>query len=125
MSENLTSKILRAHLSTGNLNPGEDITVGVDQILLEDATGTTAAMQFEMLDIDTVAVPLAVVYIDHAVHGIRVNCIAPGPVYTPHVAAASMPDELQGLADWHGSRHPLDVRFIRTHIEGEYTLRSS
>lgn len=95
MSENLMSKILRAHLSTGNLNPGEDITVGVDQILLEDATGTTAAMQFEMLDIDTVAVPLAVVYIDHAVHGIRVNCIAPGPVYTPHVAAASMPDELQ------------------------------
>ena len=67
MSENLTSKILRAHLSTGNLNPGEDITVGVDQILLEDATGTMAAMQFEMLDIDTVAVPLAVVYIDHNV----------------------------------------------------------
>ena len=28
----------------------------------------------------------------------------------------------EGLADWHGSRHPLDVRFVRTHIEGEHAL---
>lgn len=32
---------------------------------------------------------------DHAGQGIRVNCIAPGPVYTPHVAAAGMSDELR------------------------------
>jgi NAD(P)-dependent dehydrogenase (short-subunit alcohol dehydrogenase family) len=33
--------------------------------------------------------------VDHARQGIRVNCIAPGPVYTPMVAAGGMPDELR------------------------------
>jgi NAD(P)-dependent dehydrogenase (short-subunit alcohol dehydrogenase family) len=33
--------------------------------------------------------------IDHAAQGIRVNCIAPGPVYTPMVYAGGMPDEVR------------------------------
>ena len=33
--------------------------------------------------------------IDHAAAGIRVNCIAPGPVYTPMVYARGMSDELR------------------------------
>ncbi|MCA9822420.1 MAG: SDR family oxidoreductase [Dehalococcoidia bacterium] len=33
--------------------------------------------------------------VDHAKDGIRVNCIAPGPVYTPMVYAAGMADELR------------------------------
>ncbi|MBE7520515.1 MAG: SDR family oxidoreductase [Thermoflexaceae bacterium] len=33
--------------------------------------------------------------IDHAHQGIRVNCIAPGPVYTPMVYAGGMPEELR------------------------------
>jgi NAD(P)-dependent dehydrogenase (short-subunit alcohol dehydrogenase family) len=33
--------------------------------------------------------------IDHAREGIRVNCIAPGPVYTPMVYAGGMSDELR------------------------------
>jgi NAD(P)-dependent dehydrogenase (short-subunit alcohol dehydrogenase family) len=33
--------------------------------------------------------------IDHAAQGIRVNCIAPGPVYTPMVYAGGMSDELR------------------------------
>jgi NAD(P)-dependent dehydrogenase (short-subunit alcohol dehydrogenase family) len=32
---------------------------------------------------------------DHARDGIRVNCIEPGPVYTPMVYAAGMPDEVR------------------------------
>ncbi len=32
---------------------------------------------------------------DHARDGIRVNCVAPGPVYTPMVAAAGMSDEVR------------------------------
>ncbi|HEY0248147.1 MAG TPA: glucose 1-dehydrogenase [Gryllotalpicola sp.] len=32
---------------------------------------------------------------DHAGQGIRVNCILPGPVYTPHVSAKGMSDELR------------------------------
>jgi NAD(P)-dependent dehydrogenase (short-subunit alcohol dehydrogenase family) len=33
--------------------------------------------------------------IDHAEAGIRVNCIAPGPIYTPMVYAGGMDDELR------------------------------
>jgi NAD(P)-dependent dehydrogenase (short-subunit alcohol dehydrogenase family) len=33
--------------------------------------------------------------IDHAGQGIRVNAIAPGPLYTPMVAAAGMPAEVR------------------------------
>jgi NAD(P)-dependent dehydrogenase (short-subunit alcohol dehydrogenase family) len=32
---------------------------------------------------------------DHARDGIRVNCIEPGPVYTPMVQVAGMPDEMR------------------------------
>ncbi|MFD5225986.1 SDR family NAD(P)-dependent oxidoreductase [Microbacterium sp. NPDC058342] len=31
--------------------------------------------------------------VDHAAEGIRVNCIAPGPVFTPHVVVEGMSDE--------------------------------
>jgi NAD(P)-dependent dehydrogenase (short-subunit alcohol dehydrogenase family) len=33
--------------------------------------------------------------IDHAPQGIRVNCVAPGPVYTPMVYADGMSEELR------------------------------
>jgi len=65
--DNLTTKLLRAHLAAGRLVPGSDIAVRVDQVLVEDATGTMTAMQFEMLGADEVAVPLAVMYVDHNV----------------------------------------------------------
>ncbi len=35
--------------------------------------------------------------VDHASQGIRVNCVAPGPVYTPMVYAAGMSDEARDL----------------------------
>ena len=64
---NLTTKILRSHLAAGDLVPDADITVAVDQVLVEDATGTMTGMQFEMIGADAVAVPLAVLYVDHNV----------------------------------------------------------
>ncbi|QVQ52273.1 SDR family oxidoreductase [Spiractinospora alimapuensis] len=33
--------------------------------------------------------------IDHASAGIRANCVAPGPIYTPHVAGDGMSDDLR------------------------------
>lgn len=63
----LTAKILSAHRRAGGLTPGTDLRVDVDQVLLEDATGTMSAMQFEALGADSIEVPLAVIYIDHNV----------------------------------------------------------
>jgi aconitate hydratase len=59
----LTEKIISEHL-VGESE--EEIELRVDQILLEDATGTMACLQFELLGLERVQVP-AVSYVDHNV----------------------------------------------------------
>lgn len=66
---NLTFRILAEHLVEGELRAGEEIRVNPDQILIEDATGTMTCLQFEKLGVERVAVPLAVLYVDHNVLG--------------------------------------------------------
>ncbi len=65
MPDNVTGKILRSHLVGGELAPGAEIAVRVDQTLLQDTTGTMACLQFEELSLERVAVPLALQYVDH------------------------------------------------------------
>jgi len=67
MPANLTRQILREHLVDGELNPGQAISLSVDQTLLQDATGTMALMQFEQLEVPRVKVERAVQYVDHNV----------------------------------------------------------
>jgi aconitate hydratase len=62
---NLTQKILSSHLVEGSLEPGEEIGVRVDQVLMQDATGTIACLEFEALGIATPKVQHAVIYVDH------------------------------------------------------------
>jgi aconitate hydratase len=64
---NLTLKLLADHVSAGDLAPGEELDLRVDQILIEDATGSMTALQFEALGVERVQVPLAVMYVDHNV----------------------------------------------------------
>jgi aconitate hydratase len=59
----LTEKIISEHLASV---ADEEIELRVDQILLEDATGTMACLQFEQLGVDRVAVE-TVSYVDHNV----------------------------------------------------------
>ncbi len=65
MSKNLTHKILEAHLVEGRLVAGEEIGIRIDQILLQDATGTMAMLGFEALGMDRIKAELAVQYVDH------------------------------------------------------------
>ena len=65
--QNLTHKLLSEHLSAGELVSGEEIDLFVDQVLIEDATGSMTALQFEELGVDRISVPLAVMYVDHNV----------------------------------------------------------
>lgn len=65
MAKNLTQKILEAHLVEGRLIPGEEIGIRIDQVLLQDATGTMAMLEFEAMGLDRVKVDLAVQYVDH------------------------------------------------------------
>lgn len=62
---NLTQKILSAHLLSGKLIPGEEISIRIDQTLTQDSTGTMAYLQFEAMGIGRVRTRRSVAYIDH------------------------------------------------------------
>ncbi len=61
----LARTILEDHLVRGDLVPGQEIAISVDQALAQDATGTMAMMQFELFGHERVEVETAVVYVDH------------------------------------------------------------
>lgn len=63
--ENLTQKILKAHLIRGEMMAGEPIEIRIDQTLTQDATGTMAYMQFEAMGLPRVKTELSVSYVDH------------------------------------------------------------
>ena len=65
MGSNLTYKILREHLISGELKKGNEIGIKIDQTLTQDATGTMAYLQFESMKIDRVKTELSVSYVDH------------------------------------------------------------
>jgi len=65
MGQNLFQKIITAHLLSGNMTPGEEIGIHIDQTLTQDATGTMAYLQFEAMDIPCVKTDLSISYIDH------------------------------------------------------------
>lgn len=64
MARNLTRKVLEQHLVEGNLTPGGEIAITIDQTLLQDATGTMAMLEFEALGVERVKT-LAAQYVDH------------------------------------------------------------
>ena len=65
MALTLAYKILKAHLVDGELVPGTEIGIRIDQTLTQDATGTMAYLQFEALGLKKVKTKLSVSYVDH------------------------------------------------------------
>ncbi len=65
LSLTLAEKIIRAHLVSGEMTPGEEIAIRVGQTLTQDATGTLAYLEFEALNIPRVKTELSVSYVDH------------------------------------------------------------
>jgi len=61
----VTHKIFADHLVSGEIRPGEEISLRIDQCLLQDTTGTMAFLQLEELGVERIQVPFAVQYIDH------------------------------------------------------------
>ncbi len=62
---NLTYKLISAHLVSGELSPGSEIGLKIDQTLTQDATGTMAYLQFESMGCERVKTELSVSYVDH------------------------------------------------------------
>ena len=65
MGRNVAQKVLDAHLAGGRPAAGESVEIRMDQSLTQDATGTMAYLQFEMIGLDRVKNELAVSYVDH------------------------------------------------------------
>ncbi len=65
MGYTIAEKIIRAHLVEGEMIPGADIGLRIDQTLTQDATGTMAYLEFEAMGVPRVRTELSVAYIDH------------------------------------------------------------
>ena len=65
MGLTLTEKIIKRHLVSGEMLPGREIAIKIDQTLTQDATGTMVYLQFESMGIDRVRTELSVSYVDH------------------------------------------------------------
>jgi aconitate hydratase len=65
MGFTLSQKIIKAHLVSGDMTPGSEIGLKIDQTLTQDATGTMAYLQLEAMGVPRVKTELSVAYIDH------------------------------------------------------------
>ncbi len=65
MGKTLTYKILENHLKSGEMEPGGEISIGIDYTLTQDSTGTMAYLQFEAMGIPRVKTKKSLAYIDH------------------------------------------------------------
>jgi len=65
MARTVVQKILADHLVAGDLRPGGEIGIRIDQTLTQDATGTTAMLLLEAMGIQRVRTELSVSYVDH------------------------------------------------------------
>ena len=65
MGLTLAQKLIKSHLVEGEIIPGQEIGLKIDQTLTQDATGTMAYLEFEAMGVDRVKTERSVAYIDH------------------------------------------------------------
>ena len=65
MKKNVTQKLIGNHLLAGELKPGEEIGIKIDQTLTQDATGTLVMLELEAMKISRVQTELSAQYVDH------------------------------------------------------------
>jgi aconitate hydratase len=65
MSMNVTQKLVDAHLTSGEMIPGEEIALKIDQTLTQDATGTMVMLELEAMNLDKAQTELSAQYVDH------------------------------------------------------------
>ena len=65
MARNVAQKLIEAHLVEGDMRPGEEIGLRIDQTLTQDATGTLVMLELEAMQLDRVRTELSAQYVDH------------------------------------------------------------
>lgn len=118
---NITEKLIKSHLVSGEMKAGEEIGIKIDQTLTQDSTGTMAYLQFESMGVEKVRTELSVAYIDHNTlqsgfenaddhayiqsvalkHGIRVSKPGNGICHQVHLERFSRPGKTLIGSDSH------------------------
>ena len=59
MAFNLTQTLINSHLVSGNMQPGNEIALRIDQALLQDVLGTLVMLELEAMGVDRVGIDRA------------------------------------------------------------------
>jgi aconitate hydratase len=65
MAQNVAQKLISSHLLSGEMAPGNEIGLRIDQTLTQDATGTLVMLELEALGLDRARTEVSVQYVDH------------------------------------------------------------
>ena len=65
MGMNVAQKLISSHLVEGEMEPGTEIGIAIDQTLTQDATGTLVMLELEAMGLDRVKTELSAQYVDH------------------------------------------------------------
>lgn len=65
MPLNVTHKLIETHLESGEMTPGGEIAIHIDQTLTQDATGTLVMQELEAIGLDRARTEVSVQYVDH------------------------------------------------------------
>ena len=65
MAYNVAQKLIASHLLSGEMTPGTEIGLRIDQTLTQDATGTLVMLELEALGLDRARTEVSVQYVDH------------------------------------------------------------
>jgi aconitate hydratase len=65
MAHNVTQKLILSHLLSGDMTPGKEIGIRIDQTLTQDATGTLVMLELEAMGLDRAQTELSCQYVDH------------------------------------------------------------
>ena len=65
MPRNVAQKLIAEHLVEGEMTPGSEIGLRIDQTLTQDATGTLVMLELEAMELDRVKTELSAQYVDH------------------------------------------------------------
>ena len=65
MGLTIAQKIIKEHLVSGDMTPGSELALRIDQTLTQASIGTMAYLEFETMGVPRVKTELSVAYIDH------------------------------------------------------------
>lgn len=121
MGKSLTHKIIESHLVSGNMIPGEEIFIKVDQTLTHDINAVMTYLAFEAVGIDRIRTECSVSYLDHNLlyvdnktpddhiylqsvakrYGVHVSRPGNGICHSVHVARFGVPGKISMGGDSH------------------------